>query len=821
MAVVRGVVEGSGGSYQGHRIELVFGRVTKVGDAELTTTDRSSASLPADGTFEIEVPDFAGIVEPIELRLLAPSGEQLAARAVDAGSLDTRLTLRANPVETLDIPLNPDPTLGQRVRLVGRVVDTKGRSVPAGLPVIVWGVKEGDEAAPVPLVVTDTAKRGAFAGDWPSLQLVRAFGTVKGTQSTAIPLDTEGRLSTKVLLLIILREADAQPAEDCECDAPTPRAPDPDDLVASPESFSQDLGGGCVDLTTPNRVLEEFSYFTVVRTTEPEISGLTIRPKREIPGVIVDQILGTPRAELAAAAVRAAAPVVPVTGAAAAKALKAGGPITLESLRDASTAVEIGHVADLIRQVVQPKPGRTELGAGNAIDWDDTPTIYQATTVAHGHVLQYRQVWRADGYSLGDLLYSLPLAPGQKRQIAMVDWERRTTSARTEALDFEEQLDAFVSRDRDISEIVGSRLSEETSGGSRTSTWGVAGGIGAGFIGSGFGIFGGVAGGAGGSSSRSWQDNARTFGASSLQQLRDRTTQRASAVRDERSTVIQTVGQGETVRAQTEVVANYNHCHAVTVEYFEVLRHFLVSQELADVRECLFVPLPIGVFDRGKARRWREPLRRHLRQRELAGGFLALDRIARNWDGWDFPERRYSEEAPNSLEGELRVSFLLPRPRDAEDGKYQIADWEPYRGLLPVDTLELWTAQLAARAAADRDRYFRREIAPRIAERLVQRLRFAYVTRTGLRCRCRSTARSCRVTPKRCRCTSHCDLQGRFRRSPARRSSGSASGTTAKRFRPARKSSCTARGPAIGHRTSPTCCSTNHDSLTIWIARTT
>ena len=33
------------------------------------------------------------------------------------------------------------------------------------------------------------------------------------------------------------------------------------------------------------------------------------------------------------------------------------------------------------------------------VDWD-TLHFYQATTVAHGHILQVRQVWKADGYSL-------------------------------------------------------------------------------------------------------------------------------------------------------------------------------------------------------------------------------------------------------------------------------------------------------------------------------------------------------------------------------------------------------------------------------------
>ena len=58
--------------------------------------------------------------------------------------------------------------------------------------------------------------------------------------------------------------------------------------------------------------------------------------------------------------------------------------------------------------------GRTLLDANNPVDWDSTPTFYEAATVAHGHLLHFKQVWYADGYSLGDLLYSLPLAPGQK-----------------------------------------------------------------------------------------------------------------------------------------------------------------------------------------------------------------------------------------------------------------------------------------------------------------------------------------------------------------------------------------------------------------------
>ncbi|WP_410962553.1 hypothetical protein, partial [Salmonella sp. SAL4358] len=82
------------------------------------------------------------------------------------------------------------------------------------------------------------------------------------------------------------------------------------------------------------------------------------------------------------------------------------------------------------------------------------------------------------------------------------------------------------------------------------------------------------------------QDANRALAVSALQQLHDRTVQVASAVRSQRATVVQSVTQGETVRVDTDTVANYNHCHAMTVEYFEVLRHFRVEHEVAGVAEC-------------------------------------------------------------------------------------------------------------------------------------------------------------------------------------------------------------------------------------------
>jgi hypothetical protein len=259
------------------------------------------------------------------------------------------------------------------------------------------------------------------------------------------------------------------------------------------------------------------------------------------------------------------------------------------------------------------------------VDWDDTPTFHQAASISHGHLLQFKQVWYADGYSLGDLLYSLPLAPGQKKLISVVDWERREQTTRDEFTSAEEGLQAALSRDRDLSEIVTGTLSESSRGESHNKTVGF--GAGKGSAGSGsyqgfnFGGVMGVSGGFGESGTDAFTASSRDLSASSLQTLRDRTLQSASAVRNLRSTIVQTARQGETVRATTEVVANHNHCHALTIQYFEVLRHFKVTHELANVQECLFVPLPLSEFNRKKVLRLRETLSPYLMQLELAPAF--------------------------------------------------------------------------------------------------------------------------------------------------------------------------------------------------------
>ena len=384
-------------------------------------------------------------------------------------------------------------------------------------------------------------------------------------------------------------------------------------------------------------------------------------------------------------------------------------------------------LSELVRVTRKPVAGRGPLDEQNFVDWDDTPTFYQATTIAHGHILQFRQVWKADGYSLGDLLHSIPLAPCQKKQIVTIDWDRREDAVRTEDLSEREFLFANLVRDRDVKEMMDTALSEEIDGGSTAKTYGGGGGLGF-AIGP---LVIGASGGGSGADSEAWQNSSRDISAQTMNDLKDRINQSAAAVRSQRATVVQTLGQGERQRVETEVIANHNHCHALTMQYFEVLRHFQVSEELAEVRECLFVPFLMTRFHDEKVLRWREVLARTCTKRKLLPAFDAIERIQLNYLGSDLPLGMFAEEPLESLDGELRVSITIARPRDPKPDETDYFEkvwpfWTRLIGGNPADVYDRFIANQQFK-----DRIFREQLAPQIAEKFIASLRVVLLTDDG------------------------------------------------------------------------------------------
>jgi len=395
-------------------------------------------------------------------------------------------------------------------------------------------------------------------------------------------------------------------------------------------------------------------------------------------------------------------------------------PISANRLLAAEQKTVLSRIRNDLKRLSNRGFGRFDLSESRQVEWDQVPDRYQATTIAHGHLLSIKQVWKSDGYSLGDLLYSLPLAPGQQKLISVVDWDRREVTERRASRVSREEVRATLARDRDVSDVIRSNLDQNMRASSRANVASASAAIG-GFVGA---VVFGASGGVSTASSSASQTSARSVTGQALNQVRDRTLQSASAVRSQRATVVQTARQGESVRAQTEVVVNYNRCHAITIEYFEVLRHLQVSQELAQVQECLFIPLSISAFSGDKALRWRDALERALRRRRYSAYFRSLDRVEDNWASVDLPAGRYADDPIRHLSGELRMRISLPKPADGEDGVFSVGAWEEYdESLLGQSALDLWEKYFGGIPENRRQRVWDTRVAPAIAQRLVSKLR--------------------------------------------------------------------------------------------------
>lgn len=749
-------------SYEAHTIQLRVMRrewVEKEKGRPVWILSQYDQVMSAAGKAVFLLPGEADIKGEVQVTVAAPDGEQLLMTALSVASLSKGVELKVEPKAYHEVRPNTDPGFGRPRRLRGQVIDRAGQKKIGNKQVVIWAAekpnpKDQDFRA---LLVTETDASGHFSTLFPVGKYSAAHGSVSiGDEEMPVPihLEKEGQFPASMVLVVDLPEKEAK-KEPCPwAGLEPPRDPDNADLTEATGVFSEDLGTGCcVDFTKPDRTLEEFSFCHVIRTTEPKIKGFTLEEPTKIdlgsimpmlPGVSAVAVSPPPGEPSSAGETRVmSAPVALAQN--ESKARLANQKVDariLKTLARDPDGFSLTHLADalqlsqhqdlqrLLKKLIAIAPGRTFLDANHPVDWDEDPTIYQACTIAHGHLLRFKQEWVADGYSMGNLLYSLPLAPAQKKQIAIVDWERREGASRSESLSAYESLDAELSRDRDINEIVTGTLTENVRGGSKASTGAFGGGLGIGAIVGPVGGLLGIGGGTSSASSSAWQNSSRETVATSLQQLRDRTIQSASALRSQRATVVQSVRQGERMSVETETIANYNHCHAMTVQYFEVLRHMLVRQRLVDVQECLFVPLLMSRFDRDKVLRWRDTMAPYVRDRKLRSGFAAMERIAASYQGSDLPNGSYADENLEFLSGDLTLRFELARPRDEED-EFHAPNWLWVTFLFPsLSPKEFYDTFLKNQEF--KDRVFLEQLGPKIAQNFTQLLQISAILENGV-----------------------------------------------------------------------------------------
>jgi len=234
----------------------------------------------------------------------------------------------------------------------------------------------------------------------------------------------------------------------------------------------------------------------------------------------------------------------------------------------------------------------------------DEERVPMAGTLGLGYVLRLAQQWTPEGLSLGDLVYSLPLAPGEQQKVAIFEQRQTLSTFELESLDEQEQQAQREASDSSTQAVFNSAFSEAVRGTSAYSThaesssWGAAGGIG---LALGPLVIGGGAAGGGGSadasgSSQQTLDGNRNYASQAAQTMHS-SAERSSAARRsaQRTSIRMTTATDETI-ATTKIITNNNRLHALTIQYWEVLRHFSVTTAVDGATLVCFVPLEIVRF---------------------------------------------------------------------------------------------------------------------------------------------------------------------------------------------------------------------------------
>jgi len=295
---------------------------------------------------------------------------------------------------------------------------------------------------------------------------------------------------------------------------------------------------------------------------------------------------------------------------------------------------------------------------------DDSPR-----KISLGYIALHRQRWLSLGLNLGEVIHSVGLAAGESRNIAVVDWKRRLLTSRGESTQIGERLSNALVHTRALEEVAQATALEHqfgrtdidastaVSGGSVVGAAAAVGAVGGAIVGGVAGLVIGnaanVAGGAptiagaaagaavgaialGGAAGLIWAGSEaigrirsessgdRAIVSRVHQDITDLTSQNASMVRSLMSTVVLEDFQSEREEARTFNITNYNHMHALTILYFEVLQRYQVSLQLERVEPILFLPYRPLTFTRELISDYWEFLRPAVQNETLVQQFESL-----------------------------------------------------------------------------------------------------------------------------------------------------------------------------------------------------
>ena len=269
----------------------------------------------------------------------------------------------------------------------------------------------------------------------------------------------------------------------------------------------------------------------------------------------------------------------------------------------------------MLQRLVEPKiypPGFTRDVIKDPVSFEDMkkglytdPHNYpQMGSLGVGYVLNMHQAWVPDGFALGTLLYSLVLAPGEEQRLVVrenkLSYELSDTGEATDS-----DSETYSMQQKDDSDAAYSYALEQMTKGNSASdykteatTHGWSAGIsgGNGMIGGSAGYSGSKSNTKGSASTSAQQNNSHSEVSNTAQSFQHAIQSAANKISNAKRLSISTATSTQTDSVATKIIANHNHSHAMTVQYWEVNRRYRLETAIDSVDLVLFVPMQLIRF---------------------------------------------------------------------------------------------------------------------------------------------------------------------------------------------------------------------------------
>jgi Membrane protein involved in colicin uptake len=202
-----------------------------------------------------------------------------------------------------------------------------------------------------------------------------------------------------------------------------------------------------------------------------------------------------------------------------------------------------------------------------------------------GYILTMQQEWKPTHFSLGDLLYSVALAPGEEHRIIMTERKENYTIADGETLSALDSESYTSSQSDDTDAVYANAMHEEMTGSTHMES--KTKGSGTGLMASLFASSNKVT---TTGHSESQQDSSRDETTAMAEKFNESIARQAENQRRSNRTGIRTASSSESTSVTSKIIANHNHSHALTMQYWEVVRNYLITTRISDVRLVCYVP---------------------------------------------------------------------------------------------------------------------------------------------------------------------------------------------------------------------------------------